>query len=126
MLRAQNSTPIWGLALFALLVCPSHVRAQAQLSKMKDCLLIEDGYKERLDCYDAVIKPEPKAGAKKAKAVAECRFLKEEDERLSCFNGFIAPKPKPQALGKSSAKPTAKSSGTTKSNPPDKSAPPPK
>ena len=48
---------------------------------------IDDATKERLNCYDAIItQPKPKAPA--AKGVADCRFLKEEDERLTCFNGF--------------------------------------
>jgi len=37
-------------------------------------------------------KPKPKAPA--AKAVNDCRFLKEEDERLTCFNGFADKIPK--------------------------------
>lgn len=81
--------------------------AQAPQQKMKDCLLIEDGYKERLDCYDAVMKPEPKAGAKKAKVVGECRFLKEEDERLACFNGFVEPKKQAAKSAKGAPKPKA-------------------
>ena len=58
---------------------------------------LEDGTKERLDCYDAVFPPKPAAkGAKPkaAKAVAECRFSKEEDERLACYNGFADAIPK--------------------------------
>ena len=92
------------IAGIALLIGHSAM-AQAPGQKMKDCLLIEDGYKERLECYDALIKPEPKAGAKKAKVVGECRFVREEDERLACFNGFVEPKkqvakgaPKPKAM----------------------------
>jgi len=27
--------------------------------------------------------------------VADCRFVKEEDERLTCFNGFVESLPKP-------------------------------
>jgi hypothetical protein len=72
--------------------------AQAPLGKMKDCLLIEDMTKERLDCYDAVIAPTPQPSHKKAKALAECRFFKEEDERLICYNGFVSPaKPAPKS-----------------------------
>ena len=73
---------------------------QAGQQKIKDCLLIEDGYKERLQCYDAIFAPEPRPAAKKAKVVAECRHLKEEDERLACYNGFVDPKMKPQPAGK--------------------------
>lgn len=68
--------------------------------QMLACLEIEDGSKERLDCYDAIFPPKPKApkkGAKQAaaKAVADCRFIKEQDERLACYNGFADALPKP-------------------------------
>jgi len=100
-MRARHLALIGGITL----ALGHPTAAQAPLQKMKDCLLIEDGYKERLDCYDTVIKPEPKAGAKKAKAVAECRFLKEEDERLACFNGFIEPKKQAAKSAKGTPKP---------------------
>lgn len=69
---------------------------------MKACLEIEDATKERLECFDAIYPPKPKATkagakAKPAKAAADCRLLKEEDERLACYNGFAdkpAAKPK--------------------------------
>src|SRR5262249_49384396 len=100
VMRAQHLALIAGAAL----VIGHSAAAQAPAQKMKDCLLIEDGYKERLECYDALIKPEPKPGAKKGKLVGECRFVKEEDERLACFNSFVEPKkqvakgaPKPKA-----------------------------
>jgi hypothetical protein len=56
--------------------------------KLKACLDIEDGTKGRLECFDAVFPPKPNPKAPAAKAVADCRFMKEEDERLACFNGF--------------------------------------
>lgn len=56
--------------------------------KLKACLEIEDGTKGRLDCFDAVFSPKPNPKAPAAKAVADCRFTKEEDDRLTCFNGF--------------------------------------
>jgi hypothetical protein len=62
--------------------------------RLQACLDIEDGTKGRLDCYDAVIPPQPKAKAPAAKAVMDCRFAKEEDERLACFNGFVERIPK--------------------------------
>lgn len=66
-------------------------------TEMLACLEHEDNTKLRLDCYDAVFKPEPKPKPPKARAAIDCRFLKEEDERLSCFNGFVAKLPKPKA-----------------------------
>jgi hypothetical protein len=59
------------------------------LDKLKTCLTVEDMTKERLDCYDAVVPPEPKAKPPVAKIVTDCRYLKEEDERLICFNRFV-------------------------------------
>ncbi len=62
--------------------------------RLQACLDIDDGTKERLNCYDAVIPPALKPKAGKAKAVADCKFTKEEDERLACFNGFVESMPK--------------------------------
>jgi hypothetical protein len=70
--------------------------------RLQACLEIDDATKERLNCYDAVIPPKPKAkGNPKAdakaappKAVTECSAIKEEDERLTCFNGFVEKLPK--------------------------------
>ena len=62
--------------------------------KLQACLEIDDGTKGRLDCYDAVFAPKPNPKARPAKAVADCRFTKEEDERLTCFNGFAERIPK--------------------------------
>ena len=97
----RTASIISALTMFAAAMLPATFSfAQAPLSKMKDCLLIEDMTKERLDCYDAIIKPEPRPSPKKAKVVADCRFFKEEDERLICYNGFVSPKqasPAPKA-----------------------------
>jgi hypothetical protein len=62
--------------------------------KLQACLEIDDGTKGRLECYDAVFPPKPKPKAPAAKGVADCRFIKEEDERLTCFNGFAERIPK--------------------------------
>jgi hypothetical protein len=61
---------------------------------VRACLDIEDGTKERLDCYDDVVPPKPKSKPGKAKGVLDCRFIKEQDERLTCFNGFAESVPK--------------------------------
>ena len=63
--------------------------AMAQVETLRTCLEIEDQSKERLNCYDEKIKPEPKQVSTRAKTVKDCRFLKEEDERLNCFNRFL-------------------------------------
>ena len=62
--------------------------------RLQECLDIEDGTKERLNCYDAVIPPAPKPKAGAAKGVVDCKFTKEEDERLTCYNGFVESIPK--------------------------------
>jgi hypothetical protein len=69
-------------------------KPQSIAAKLQACLEIDDATKERLNCYDAVFPPTPKPKAPAAKAVTECRFIKEEDERLTCFNGFAEKIPK--------------------------------
>ena len=75
---------------------PEKPKSMAQ--KLQACLEIDDATKERLNCYDAVIPPKPKAKqsakAGPAKSVTECSAIKEEDERLTCFNGFAEKLPK--------------------------------
>jgi hypothetical protein len=110
MSNSPKLISIFGMAITAAIAWPTFSQAQPALAKMKDCLLIEDGYKERLDCYDAILAPTPRPGAKKGKTASECRFLKEEDERLSCYNGFVAAQNKTQKA--------AKPAGTAKKMPP--------
>jgi len=81
-------------------------KPKSMAAKLQACLDIDDATKERLNCYDAVIPPKPKAkgnpkGDPKAdakapppKAVTDCAVIKEEDERLTCFNGFVEKLPK--------------------------------
>jgi hypothetical protein len=73
-------------------------KPKSMAGKLQACLDIDDATKERLNCYDAVIPPKPKAkqNAKAAppKAVTECGAIKEEDERLTCYNGFVEKLPK--------------------------------
>jgi hypothetical protein len=72
-----------------LLTCVTAEAAPTQ-KQLRECLSIDDMTKERLDCYDKLVPPEPKATTRKARSVSECRFIKEEDARLICFNGFTA------------------------------------
>jgi len=69
-------------------------KPQSIAQKLQACGDIDDGTKDRLVCYDAIFKPEPKAKPAAAKGVNECRFLKEEDDRLNCYNGFADKIPK--------------------------------
>lgn len=69
-------------------------KSQSVAVRLQSCLDIDDGTKDRLNCYDAVIAPAPNPKAPKAKTVRECKFTKEEDERLACYNGFVESIPK--------------------------------
>jgi hypothetical protein len=69
-------------------------KPQSIAVRLQACLDLDDGTKDRLNCYDAVIPPTPKPKPAKAKGYADCRFFKEEDERLACFNGFAESIPK--------------------------------
>jgi hypothetical protein len=69
-------------------------KPQSVAVRLQACLDVDDGTKERLNCYDAVLPPAPKPKAVTAKAVTDCKFAKEEDERLACFNGFVESMPK--------------------------------
>ena len=71
-----------------------NTKTQPMAVRLQACLDIDDGTKERLNCYDDVIKPEPKEKAPTAKRVVECKFSKEEDQRLACYNGFVESMPK--------------------------------
>ncbi len=97
-------TFIRGLAVVSgLLLSLSVAFAQTPAQKMKDCLAVDDMTKERLDCFDAIVAPQPDAAKakKKAAGMRDCRFLKEEDERLMCFNKFAETRPKKPAKKKS-------------------------
>ena len=69
-------------------------KPQSSAARLQACLDLDDGTKDRLNCYDAIIPPTPKPKPAKAKGYADCRFFKEEDERLACFNGFAESIPK--------------------------------
>jgi len=82
----------------------SNAQAPTDIERSQLCLSIEDGYKERLDCYDGIFAPDPKPKPPVAKLAADCRFLKEQDERLACFNRFVAPSKPPKAPQKATPK----------------------
>lgn len=63
-------------------------KPQSIALRLQECQDIDDATKDRLICYDAIFKPQPKPKAPAAKGVSDCHFLKEEDERLTCYNGF--------------------------------------
>ena len=101
----MNSQRTWlGVAILSAIFA-TNANAQTEIDKLRGCLTIEDGSKERLDCYDGIIPPDPKPKPPVAKTVADCKFLKEEDERLACFNRFSA---QPAAAPKAARKATPK------------------
>jgi len=70
-------------------------KPKSMAARLQACLDLDDGTKDRLNCYDAVIPPKPNPKAKgPAKAVTECNALKDEEERLTCYNGFVEKLPK--------------------------------
>lgn len=70
-------------------------KPKSMAARLQACLEVDDGTKDRLNCYDAVIPPKPNPKAKApAKAVTECNAFKDEEERLGCFNGFVEKLPK--------------------------------
>ena len=82
----------------------ANTQPATEAERLQLCLFIEDGYKERLDCYDKIIAPDPKPKPPTAKLIADCRFLKEQDQRLSCFNRFMAPPSKPSQTAPAKAR----------------------
>ena len=63
--------------------------AQSVMDNLPGCLALEDMTKERLDCYDTLVPPTPSQKRTIAKAITDCKFVKEQDERLTCFNRFL-------------------------------------
>ena len=73
---------------------PRDGKMQSAAVRLQGCLDIDDGTKDRLNCYDAIYPPKPNPKAAAAKGVADCRFKPEEDDRLTCFNDFAERIPK--------------------------------
>jgi len=70
-------------------------KPKSMAARLQACLDIDDGTKDRLNCYDGVVPPKPNPKAKgPAKAVTECSAFKDEEERLTCYNGFVERLPK--------------------------------
>jgi hypothetical protein len=104
---AEPPEPYKSLVLDAArsyLLANANERTETEIDRLRLCLFIEDGYKQRLDCYDSVVAPDPKPKPPVAKLVADCKFLKEEDARLGCFNRFLEQPEPPQARQKATPK----------------------
>jgi len=70
-------------------------KPKSMAARLQACLDIDDGTKDRLNCFDGVVPPKPNPKAKgPAKAVTECSAFKDEEERLTCYNGFVERLPK--------------------------------
>jgi hypothetical protein len=82
----------------------ANAQTETEIDRLRLCLFVEDGTKERLDCYDSVVAPDPKPKPPVAKLVADCKFLKEEDERLGCFNRFLGQPEPPKARQRAAPK----------------------
>jgi hypothetical protein len=95
LMNAEGLRAFLRLAAFStILILPQLVRAQPLLlDRFRACLAIDDMTKERLDCFDAIVRPEPKPSPARPGAISDCRFYQEEDERLKCFNSFVARAP---------------------------------
>jgi len=93
-MKSVRNKALYILVVVAGVHLPAFAMAQVPLETLRACLEIEDQSKERLDCYDEKIPPQPKQASAPAKKVEDCRYLKEEDERLNCFNRFVNAPPK--------------------------------
>jgi hypothetical protein len=92
---AQGSPPlVGGKPLVQVKPHGAPAKPLSIAAELQACLDIDDATKERLNCYDAIFAPKPNPKAPAAKAVMDCRSMKEEDERLTCFNGFADKIPK--------------------------------
>lgn len=87
--RAQSVPMVGNRPLMQIMPVVPSSSLGGLVAKLRECLIIDDMTKERLECYDAVVPPEPRLKPPVAKIVTDCRFQKEEDDRLNCFNRFF-------------------------------------
>ncbi len=101
--------PMFVVAL-ALAPMLAPLPAFAQTPDFSKCLFIEDMTKERLNCFDAIIRPEAIQVLQQSapKSVYDCRYIREEDARLKCFNRFAAAASVPAPPKRAAPKPAAK------------------
>jgi hypothetical protein len=86
---AQVSPPMVGDKPLVQVAPRSATPAPSLIDRLRVCLNIEDQSKERLDCYDGIVPPQPKPSPPPATVVTDCKFQKEQDARLACFNRFV-------------------------------------
>jgi hypothetical protein len=59
--------------------------------RFRPCYVMDDMTKERLDCFDAIVRPEPRpAFTARPRTIFECRYFREQDDRLRCYINFTA------------------------------------
>jgi hypothetical protein len=93
------------LAVLAAIGLSGPAIAQISLAKARDCLLIEAQSKERLDCFDSLSAPQPRANIV-ARTIVQCRHVIEEDERLACYERFVTPRLSPDPRPRQAATPS--------------------
>ena len=102
---------IWIVAL-ALTSTFAAVQAYAQVppEELRKCIFIEDMTRERLDCFDKLIRPEAFQVLQQAapKTVNDCRYIREQDARLKCFNRFATQTAAPAPVQRAAPKPQQK------------------
>lgn len=83
----------------ALLSVRASAQAQVSSSAFAACLDHDDGTKERLTCFDKLVRPEIQQvlAPQAPRTIYDCRYIKEEDQRLTCFNRFVASPARPAA-----------------------------
>jgi hypothetical protein len=98
------------LAIILLWTVTCATASALTVSDFRSCLSEEAGTKERLDCYDAILPPQPRAGFKTAKTINECRHAREQDARLICYDSYMV------AVGPGQGGRSAVSSSTTRAS----------
>jgi hypothetical protein len=89
---------IWIAALaLAPMIAAAPVKAQVSPEELRKCTFVEDMTRERLDCFDKLIRPEAIQVLQQAapRTIYDCRYIKEQDARLKCFNRFATQAPAP-------------------------------
>jgi hypothetical protein len=65
----MNNHRTWLSVTILSAIFATNASAQTEIDKLRSCLTIEDGSKERLDCYDGIIPPDQKPKPPLAKRV---------------------------------------------------------
>lgn len=102
---------VWIVALaFTSTFAAARAYAQVSSDELRKCTFIEDMTRERLDCFDKLIRPEAIQVLQQAapKVVNDCRYIREQDARLKCFNRFATQAAAPAPAQRAAPKPQQK------------------